>query len=60
MYSFFSVVVWIRIRIDLALLDPDPYWEGRSGSSSKEINQNILENLISTLSNSNRLIFLTS
>ncbi len=27
------------IRVDCALLDPDPYWECGSGSRSKEINQ---------------------
>jgi hypothetical protein len=29
----------IRIRIDLALLDPDPYWKCESGSRSKKINK---------------------
>jgi len=28
--------LWIRIRIDLTLLDPDPYWDG-SGSRSQKI-----------------------
>ncbi len=35
-------VLWeilIRIRIDLALLDTDPYWECGSGFRSKEIDQ---------------------
>jgi hypothetical protein len=35
-------VLWIqiRIRIDLAVLDRDPYWKGVAGSRSKGINQN--------------------
>ncbi len=48
---FSNVVVDpIRIRIDLAVLDPDPYWECRSGSRSMEIDQNKQINLVSCLS----------
>ena len=40
-YVQFTAVLWIRIHIDLALLDPDldPFWECGSGSRSKEIDQ---------------------
>jgi hypothetical protein len=43
-----KTVFRIRIRIDLALLDPDLYWECGSGSRSKEIKYQ--KNLISSLS----------
>jgi hypothetical protein len=26
-YKYLKPVLWIRIRIHLAVLDPDPYWE---------------------------------
>jgi hypothetical protein len=46
-------VLWIHIliRINLAVLDPDPdrYWECGSGSRSMEIGQN-LQNLVLCLS----------
>ncbi len=35
-----------RIGIELALLDPDQYWECGSGSRNKEIDQNLQINLI--------------
>jgi hypothetical protein len=39
--TFWAVFrIWIGIRIDFVLLDPDPYWECGSGSNSKGINQN--------------------
>jgi hypothetical protein len=51
-------VLWIRIRIDLAVLDPnpDPYWECESGTGSRrmEINQNYQINLVSCLSRRSR------
>jgi hypothetical protein len=34
------------IRIDLAALDPDPYWECGSGSRSVEIDQNLQISLV--------------
>jgi hypothetical protein len=49
-YSFFATtgslnpVLWIRIQ--LAVLDPDPYWECISGSRSMEIDQNLQINLV--------------
>jgi hypothetical protein len=42
-------VLWIRIPINLADLDPDPYWVCGSGSRSMEIDQNLQINLISCL-----------
>jgi hypothetical protein len=39
---------WIRSH--LAVLDPDPYWECRSGFRSMEIDQNSQINLVSCLS----------
>jgi hypothetical protein len=39
---------WIRICIDLAVLDPDP--DRECGSGSMEIEQNILINLVSYFS----------
>jgi hypothetical protein len=36
-YLLCTVVFRIRISIDLALLDPDPYWECESGSMSKDM-----------------------
>jgi hypothetical protein len=33
----FPSELWIRIRFDLAVLDPDLYWEYGSGSRSMEI-----------------------
>jgi hypothetical protein len=40
-------VLWIRIRIDLALLNPDPapYWECGSGSGSRSKEQGKLPTL---------------
>jgi hypothetical protein len=35
---------WILIHIDLAVLDPDPYWECGSGSKSMEIESQKLTN----------------
>jgi hypothetical protein len=32
-----QLVLWIRIRVDLAVLDPDPYWERGFGSRSRSI-----------------------
>ncbi len=43
-------MVWIRIRIYLAVLDLDPYWECKSGSRSMEIDQNLQINTVSFLS----------
>ncbi len=48
LYGFsvqFNTVLWIGIRIDLTLLDPDldPYWE--SGFRSKAIYKNLQINL---------------
>jgi hypothetical protein len=34
---------------DLAVLDPDPYWECGPGSRSTEIDQNLQINLVSSL-----------
>jgi hypothetical protein len=47
-----QAVLWIRIHLDLAVLDPDPYWEcvPGSGSRSKEIDQNLQINLVFCLS----------
>ncbi len=42
----FKTVLWILIRIDLAVPDPDPYWECGSGSRSMEFYQ---INLVSCL-----------
>jgi hypothetical protein len=44
-------VLWIRIRINLALLVPDPYWEcgSRSRNRKMEIDQNLQINLVSCL-----------
>ncbi len=36
-----KAVLWIRIRINLAVLDPDPYWECGSGYKSMKIDQQI-------------------
>ncbi len=33
--------LWIRIRIHLADLDPDPYWECGLGNGSNEIDKNL-------------------
>ncbi len=49
---FSSVVDPIRIRIDLAVLDPDPYWECGFGSRSMEIDRSKQRNLVSGLSKS--------
>jgi hypothetical protein len=49
-------VLWIRIRIHLAVLDPDSYWECGSGSRSMKYDQNLLINLVSCLSK--RLLYL--
>jgi hypothetical protein len=43
-------VLWIRICIDFAVLDPDPDWECGSGSRSMEIDENILINFVSYFS----------
>jgi hypothetical protein len=47
-------VLWIRIRMDShsfgCILDPDPYRECRSGSSSMEIDQNFQIDLLYCLS----------
>jgi hypothetical protein len=47
-YSFFSFISFVDpvphfawIRSLLAVLDTDPYWEFRSGTSSIEIDQNL-------------------
>ncbi len=42
--------MWILIRIDLVVLDPDPYRECGSGSMSMEIDQNLQINLVSCFS----------
>jgi hypothetical protein len=39
-------VLWIRIRIHLAVLYPDPYWGCGSGSKRMEIDQNLQINLL--------------
>jgi hypothetical protein len=41
----------IKLQIDLAILDPDPYWEMEcgSGSRSKKIYHSLQINLISSL-----------
>jgi hypothetical protein len=44
--TYYDSVLWIRIRIDLAVLNPDPYWECGSGFKSMEIDQNEQINLI--------------
>ncbi len=42
-------MLWIRIRIELALLDPTPipYWECGSGSRNEEINKKPISSLSS-------------
>jgi hypothetical protein len=40
--SGIPTVLWIRIRIDLALLDPDPYEEYGSGSRRQDIDRNLV------------------
>jgi hypothetical protein len=40
-YLLCAAVFQIRIQIDLALLDPYPYWECESGSKSKDIDQKL-------------------
>ncbi len=47
--------IWIRIRIDSTVLDPDPYWECESRSRSMDIDKNSQINLVSCLSK--RLFF---
>jgi hypothetical protein len=49
----FNIVLWIWIRIDLAVPDLYPYWECGSGSGSMEFDQ---INLVSCLSK--RLLYL--
>jgi len=49
-------MLWIRIRIDLAVLDPDPYWECGSGSRSMDIDKDLPIHLVSFLSK--RLLYL--
>ncbi len=41
-------MLWIQIRMNLTLLDPDSYWERGSGSGSrtKELDQTFQKNLI--------------
>ncbi len=53
-----SPVLWIRIRIGMALLDPGQYCECESGSGSRsmEIDQNYQVNFVSRLSK--RLLYL--
>jgi hypothetical protein len=38
--SAFILVGWIRIRIHIGRLDPDPHWEYRSGSGPKRAKMN--------------------